>query len=190
MTFLLHCVLSPLRRPIMEKSFIFNSRVIAFSISRLALFLLLLVACTFNAFSQNTERHPELISQPGILITIVLILIPLLAVLALFVVKINRVVNRVDAKKDLNEAERFAEYLKALNADQINELHKQRDILNYTVPANELSGELATIDSRGLLSNINEKANIRFIAEKKRSLNRPPGRMGVCSYLKFCASLL
>lgn len=157
----------------MEKFLISSSRVIISSKSRRALLSLFLVAFTCNAFSQDLQEQPALISQPGILITIVLILIPLLAVLALFVVKINRFVYRVNSKKDLDEAERFAEYLKTLNAEQIGELQKQRDTLNYTVPRNELSGQLATVDSRGILSNVNQKANIRFIAEKKRSLNRP-----------------
>ena len=157
----------------MEKSLIFSSSVGRSLKSRRVLLSLFLVACTCNVFSQDIEGEPNLISQPGILITIVLILIPLLAVLALFVVKINRFVQRVGSKEDLEEAERFAGYLKSLNAEQIGGLQKQRDTLNYTVPANELSGNLATVDSRGILSNINQKANVRFITEKKRSLNRP-----------------
>lgn len=126
-----------------------------------------------NAFAQTNQEPVSLISQPGIIITILLLLIPLLGALILFVVKVNRVVERVGSKKDLDEAGRFAAYLKTLNAGQIAELEKRRATLNYSVPENELSGTLEPADRRGLLSNINEKANIRFITEKKRSLNRP-----------------
>ena len=136
-------------------------------------FLSLLPFIPLEAFAQTEQETVGLIGQPGIIITILLLLIPLLGALILFVVKINRVVEHVGSKKDLDEAGRFAAYLKTLDAEQIAELEKRRTTLNYTVPANELSGNLEPADRRGLLSNINEKANIRFIAEKKRSLNRP-----------------
>jgi len=123
--------------------------------------------------AQTTEVQPALLSQPGIIITILLLLIPLLAALVLFVVKMNRMVGRVGSRKDRDEARRFAAYLQTLNAEQITELEQRRNVLNYQVPPNELSGTLTPADKRGLLSNINEKANIRFIAEKKKSLNRP-----------------
>lgn len=137
-------------------------------------FILVVLALSSTSLSaQTTESQPALISQPGIIITILLLLIPLLAALILFVVKINSVVNRVGSKKDRDEAHRFAAYLKTLDGEQITELEKRRGSLNYQVPPNELSGTLTPADKRGLLSNINEKANIRFIAEKKKSLNRP-----------------
>jgi cytochrome c oxidase cbb3-type subunit 1 len=135
--------------------------------------LVFLALFSSSLFAQTTESQPALASQPGIIITILLLLIPLLGALILFVIKINGIVKRVGSKKDLDEAHRFAEYLKTLNSEQIAQLEKQRDSLNYQVPANELSGHLRPADSRGLLSNINTSANIRFITEKKRSLNRP-----------------
>lgn len=139
---------------------------------RTLLFTLLAFSST-NLFAQGDSTPGSLISQPGIIITILLLLIPLLGALILFVVKVNRVVKGVGTRKDLDEAGRFSAYLKTLNSDQIAELESHRKTLDYTVPANQLSGNLPPADSRGLISNVNEAANIRFIAEKKRSLNRP-----------------
>ena len=147
-------------------------RRLIFRIVPPVLFAILTLSST-NLLAQSAEKPGSLISQPGIIITILLLLIPLLGALILFVVKVNRVVDRAGSKKDLAEAGRFAAYLKTLNSEQIAELEKRRTTLDYAVSGNELSGNLQPADSRGLLGNINEKANIRFITEKKRSLTRP-----------------
>lgn len=131
----------------------------------------LIPACLF---AQPTNSSDEgLFTQPGVIITILLLLIPLLAAIVLVIIKTERVVRNLRNKKDIDEAGRFARYLKNLNSEQIDKLQKRKETLNYQLTNEELSGSLLAKDDKGLLSNINEEANIRFIAEKKRGLNRP-----------------
>ena len=122
--------------------------------------------------SENTD--PGLFARPGVIITVFLLLIPILAALVLVIYKTNGVVRSMRNVKDQNEADRFAKYLKTLNSDQIDELQKRKENLDYHLSNKELSGSLPSADKRGLLSNIQDEANIRFIAEKKKS-NKPTG---------------
>jgi cytochrome c oxidase cbb3-type subunit I len=46
-------------------------------------------------------------------------------------------------------------------------------VLDYKLTQNELSGSLPPNDDKGIITNVNEHANIRFIAEKRKALKRP-----------------
>ena len=120
-----------------------------------------------------TNSNSSIFTQPGVIITIALLLIPLLAAVVLVVIKAERVVRNLRDKRDHDEAGRFSRYLNSLNSKQIEELLKRKETINYQLTHTELSGSLPANDDKGLLSNVNEEANIRFIAEKKRGLNRP-----------------
>src|SRR5690606_19906929 len=118
------------------------------------------------------EAADSLFSLPGIIITIILLIIPLAGAFLLFAVKARNIFNRIQARKDTDEAVRFAEYLKKLDAEQLAVLRENKQIRNY-LPGGKLSGTLPPEDTLGLLSNINEHANLRFIAEKRKALKRP-----------------
>ena len=140
---------------------------------KMTLALFLSVSPVYLFAQPATNSNSSLFTQPGVIITIVLLLIPLLAAVVLVLIKAERVVRNLRDKRDIDEAGRFAKYLKGLNSEQIDELQKRKEILNYQLSHQELSGSLKAKDDKGLLSNVNEEANIRFIAEKKRNLNRP-----------------
>lgn len=134
----------------------------------------LLTFIPFYSSAQNSANsQSSIFTQPGIIITILLLLIPLLVAVVLVVGKAERVVRNLRNKRDLDEADRFASYLKSLNSEQILELQIRKESLDYQLSHKELSGSLPAKDDKGILSNINEQANIRFIAEKKKALNRP-----------------
>lgn len=135
--------------------------------------LMLSLSPLFASAQTATGTQSSLFTQPGVIITILLLLIPLLAAVVLIIIKAERVVRNLRDKKDLDEAGRFARYLKSLNSEQIRELERRRETLDYGLSNMELSGSLSAKDDKGLLSNVNEEANIRFIAEKKKALNRP-----------------
>ena len=127
----------------------------------------------FLSAQTASGTQSSLFTQPGVVITILLLLIPLLAAVVLIISKAERVVRNLRDKRDLDEAGRFARYLKSLNSEQIRELERHRETLDYRLSNMELSGSLSAKDDKGLLSNVNEEANIRFITEKKKALNRP-----------------
>lgn len=127
-----------------------------------------------SAFAQTDNVDNEsLMSMPGIIITITLLVIPLVAALFLVVVKANSLFKSIQSRKDTDEASRFAAYLKTLNAEQLSALQKHKEHQNYRLSGQELSGPFSPEDAKGLLSNINERENIRFIAAKRRALKRP-----------------
>ncbi|HYK76090.1 MAG TPA: cbb3-type cytochrome c oxidase subunit I [Daejeonella sp.] len=134
--------------------------------------LIILLVSSQPLLAQNTNQgKSDLLSQPGIIITILLLLIPLLAGILLFVVKAEKVVRGIRTRRDLHEADRLAEYLKTLNADQLEALKSGKNIADKESAA--VSESLPVSDTKGLLRNINEKANIRFIAAKRKALVRP-----------------
>lgn len=127
----------------------------------------------YSSAQTSANSQSSIFTQPGIIITILLLLIPLLVAVVLVVGKAERVVRNLRNKRDLDEADRFASYLKSLNSEQILELKIRKESLDYQLSHKELSGSLPAKDDKGILGNINEQANIRFIAEKKKALNRP-----------------
>lgn len=130
--------------------------------------------CSKTLFAQSTQKPVSLFSQGGIIITLILILTPILAGVILMAVKVSNVIKQYRLNKNLAEVERLTEYLKTLPAEEITAaLKKRKAILDYKVAQNELSGTLTPNDEKGIISNVNEHANIRFIAEKRKALKRP-----------------
>ena len=140
-----------------------------YSILLLAVFL-----CNSPAFSQTAENSRSFFTQPGIIITIVLILIPILAGLLIFSLRLKRIVNRVEEGKDKDEATRFAHYLANLEGDEIETvLEKKKKAAAFSLANNELSGDLPPSDDKGLISHVNEQTSMGFVATKKKALKRP-----------------
>ena len=141
--------------------------------------ILLLVVCstfiTTNLFAQTPGQKSEtLFSQGGIIITLILILTPILAGIILMIVKVANITKRYRLKLNHAEVDRFTEYLKTIPEEQIADaLRKRKAELDYKLTQNELSGNLPANDERGIVANVNETANIRFISEKRKALKRP-----------------
>lgn len=119
------------------------------------------------------ETDTGFFSQPGIVITLLLLFIPLIAALLLAVVKIIGMARNVQTKKEREEASRFTDYMKKLNSEQMGALQKHKATSDYRAGNGELSGPLAPNDVKGLLSNVNEHTNIRFIESKRKAVERP-----------------
>jgi cytochrome c oxidase cbb3-type subunit I len=141
-------------------------------------FLMLVLVSGLNptflyAQAVNAAGEPGLLSQPGIIITIILILIPLLSAILYMVVKANSLYYYLKSKKETDEANRFAAYLKTLDSTQIQQLQQQKGALDYKLKPGFFADAPQVQDDRGLLSNINEHANIRFIEAKRKALKRP-----------------
>ncbi|WP_235861386.1 cbb3-type cytochrome c oxidase subunit I [Pontibacter flavimaris] len=129
---------------------------------------------TIPLFAQSgSTADSDLIGLPGILITITLLIVPVVAALFLLVVKANALFKRIQNRKDTEEATRFADYLKTLNVEQLEALQNDKLHQEYHLNNRELSGPFAPEDSKGLLSSINEQANIRFIEAKRKAIVRP-----------------
>lgn len=142
------------------------------------LLLLMIAGATFfstGLFAQTPGKPPvTLFSEGGFVITLILILTPILAGILLMIVKVTNMTKRYRRNQNLAEVARLTEYLKTLPEEQITEaLRKRKATLDYKLTENELSGSLPANDDKGIISNVNEHANIRFIAEKRKALKRP-----------------
>lgn len=115
----------------------------------------------------------SLLAEPGIIITIILLLVPVLFALVFLVVKLIHALDRVKHQKDIEEAEALAAYLRSLPEEVVDtQLKKRKTALDYRLNHKELSGNEAAEDDRGLLQ-LNEQAGLPIVALKKKALPRP-----------------
>jgi cytochrome c oxidase cbb3-type subunit 1 len=137
-------------------------------------FTLITSLISSDLLAQGKDAQRSVFSEGGIIITLTLIFIPLLAIIILMIVKVGRMSRKFKARRNFEEAERMSAYLKSLPDEEITEALRQRkEALDYQISSGELSGDLPADDSRGILKNINEHANLRFIEEKRTGLDRP-----------------
>ena len=144
--------------------------------SKLLSFIVVLFFSMYNQnlFAQTGEKGRSFpFSDTGVIITIILILLPILAGIILMIVKVKNILRKRNNKKNIEEAEKLANYLKSMPDDEIAEvLIKRKAGLDYTLSNIELSGQLKAEDSKGLI-NINTNSSLPVFAIKKKALKRP-----------------
>lgn len=137
----------------------------------------LTLASTFfslSAQAQSPNTPSSLLGEGGIIITLVLILIPVIAGIILMIIKIRRVLKLYQNKRNLEEGEKLADFLSQTNEQQLEELLlKRKRALDYTLTHNELSGQLPPEDKKGLLTDINSSVALPLVAVKKKAVRRP-----------------
>jgi cytochrome c oxidase cbb3-type subunit 1 len=143
--------------------------------------LLLLLSVTLSiapggdlmAQGTGNPSSDSLLGETGILITIVLLMIPILAAIVLLIVKVINVRNQVRNRQNLEEAEKLAVYLRSLPDEEVNtELKRRKAALDYHLTHHELSGSQPAEDEMGLLQ-INSQMVLPLVASKKKALPRP-----------------
>ncbi len=128
---------------------------------------------TAMAQSLPVAENKTLLGEGGIIITIILILIPILAGLTLLFIKISHALNRQTNALLMEEAEKLSEYLATLPEEEIDTaLKKRKTALDYSLTHFELSGNRPAEDLKGLL-HINRSAGLPVVAVKKKALPRP-----------------
>lgn len=141
--------------------------------SKKILVLAVLLLITRVVFAQLPASKP-LISQPGIIITFILICIPFLASLILVTVKLSNLIKNKQNKNNITEANEFYNYLETLSASQtIIALAKRKAALDYRLTNTELAGTQPALDTKGLVNNVNLHANLPFVATKQKAIKRP-----------------
>ncbi len=128
---------------------------------------------TATAQAAPGAESGSLLSEGGIIITIVLVLIPILAALTILIVKIRNAMNQQRNRLRREEAEKLAAYLQSLPDEEVDTvLRKRKAALDYSLTHRELSGNEQAEDSKGLL-NINREPGVPIVAVKKKALPRP-----------------
>ena len=156
-------------------------------------FLIVSFLFSTSAFAQAAPQNESIFNDGGIIITLILILSPILAGVILMIIKVKNLSRKLRLKKDLVEAERVSNFLKSLPEDEITEaLKKRKEILDYKISQNSLSGSLPPEDKKGIIRNVNENANIRFIEEKRKAIARPevdPALSKLILWYLICATI-
>jgi cytochrome c oxidase cbb3-type subunit 1 len=117
------------------------------------------------------EQNTPLLAQPGILITLVLILIPLLAAFIFMVLQVRRTLLRLQWQKQPAAQADQLEYLEGESIDATRLQQKTNDA--YQLSGRELAGSSAPDDSRGIIQQASNEHAIPFVAEKKKAQPRP-----------------
>lgn len=124
--------------------------------------------------AQTGATQTNLFSETGIIITITLILVPILAGIGIMIVKLSAMLRRQRNREVLDEAEQLAAYLATLTDEQaLAELAKRKEALDYHLSDTELSGQQIPADNKGLISNVNTRTFLPFVSPKKKALKRP-----------------
>lgn len=124
--------------------------------------------------AQTGATKTNLFSETGIIITITLILVPILAGIGIMIVKLSAMLRRQRNREVLDEAEQLAAYLATLTDEQaLAELAKRKEALDYHLSDTELSGQQIPADNKGLISNVNTRTFLPFVSPKKKALKRP-----------------
>ena len=125
-------------------------------------------------FAQTGTSTKVVMSQPGIIITIVLLLIPVLLGVVYALILVNNGIKHYINSKKIVDAEKLATYIKTNEDSDLEiEIAKRKKSLDFELTNVELSGSEAPIDAKGLLHNVSDKHEVHFTALKKKAAQRP-----------------
>ncbi|MCF2518370.1 cbb3-type cytochrome c oxidase subunit I [Dyadobacter sp. CY351] len=129
----------------------------------------------FPSHAQWSQPTPDsLLSQGGIVITIVLIAIPVLAGAIFLFFKITSTLTGYRNQQRVAEAGRVAAYLNQIEGEALaTTLQQRKDALDFALSHNELSGALPANDHKGLINNVEHEASLPFVARKRKAQVRP-----------------
>lgn len=140
-----------------------------------ALISILIMGCGSVASAQTGKPTGSLFAEGGIIITLILIMIPIIAGIVLMIAKIRRVLRIYQDKQNLEEGEKFADYLRTSDPKELERLLlKRKEALDYSLTNSELSGSDVAEDDRGLVSAVNSSVDLPIVSAKKRAVKRPP----------------
>jgi cytochrome c oxidase cbb3-type subunit I len=132
----------------------------------------LLMSTSLSA--QVGQKSPELFTEPGIIITIVLLLIPLFVGVVYLIAKVSRLISQYGRKQKETEAQRLADYLLSADDAEIDySLSRKMATLKNPLTHHELSGIATAEDPAGILQPVQGDSSIRFVAAKKKAAKRP-----------------
>lgn len=117
--------------------------------------------------SMKLEDRP-LFEEPGILITIGLLAIPILFGLWMMVVQVRQLVKNQKAKLAKQDIDHLIHYFENLSEEDLEVFMQRKEALDYTLSHQELSGAQEALDKRGLISR-EERDVLPVVAAKKKN---------------------
>ncbi|WP_234108895.1 cbb3-type cytochrome c oxidase subunit I [Chryseobacterium sp. R2A-55] len=105
----------------------------------------------------------SLFGESGVQLTLLLILIPILAGLAIAVIRTYGTYKDLRSRRELKD---IRNKIKELTPEEVEHYKRREKELEYRIPENELSGSLPVSDQKGIITNINTVEEIRAIPHK------------------------
>ncbi len=137
-------------------------------------FLLLLFIVSPVAAQTAESMQKPLLGQPGIIITITLIMIPVVLGAIFALVQANNAVKVFQNKRKSKEAQLLAVKLRNNGGSELKEeLRKMQVREHFEMPPDVLSGSEMPADERGLVQNVSTEHEVHFTAVKKKATPRP-----------------
>ena len=125
-------------------------------------------------FAQTGTSTKVVMSQPGIVITIVLLMIPVLLGVVYALILVNNSIKHYLNSKKIVDAEKLATFITTNEDSDLEiEIAKRKKSLDFELTNVELSGSEAPVDAKGLLHNVSDKHEVHFTALKKKAAQRP-----------------
>jgi cytochrome c oxidase cbb3-type subunit 1 len=144
-----------------------------FSSSKKIITSLILVLFTSLANAQTEAEHP-IEQEPGIIITVILLLLPILLIAILIINKATKILRKLNNDKKIKTATEIAHQIKNnTNEDLEKQLLLRKQSLDFALNNDELSGTESVEDTKGIIKNVNDKHKVTFTAIKKKSNLRP-----------------
>ncbi len=133
----------------------------------------LLLGSTLHAQTGN-GKPVSLLSETGIIITLVLIMLPVLGGVVIMFFKVQHLVKQRRNKQNLQEADELVNYLTTeIDEQAVTALEKRKTALDYHLSHNELAGTMPPVDEKGIIANAGITSGLTFVALKKKALKRP-----------------
>ena len=146
------------------------------SLSILSSFFILLVFAAINPVAAQTVESMQkpLLGQPGIIITITLIMIPVVLGAIFALIQANNAVKVHQNKRRSKEAYLLAEKLRNNGGGKVQEeLRRMQLMERFEMPSDVLSGSEMPADERGIVQNVSTEHEVHFTAVKKKATPRP-----------------
>jgi hypothetical protein len=129
------------------------------------LFFLLLIS--EQSMAQNTVSNA--LSQPGIIGTIVLLIMIVGAIIVLITLKLSSFLRVLTNQQAVESNHQLEEGIINLSAEQLEEILYRKQAIEYTLSGNELAGLSIAKDERGLVNHISLDIHAPLVSEKKKS---------------------
>jgi len=122
----------------------------------------------------QAATRENILTQPGVLITFVLLFIPLLAGFLLLISKISTLLKKYQQSKIQVELQSIADNLgNDLFDDEVSVLNDRKKALRFQLSQHELAGKNIASDEKGLLNNIKIQHGTDIFPVKKKPIPRP-----------------
>ncbi len=162
--------------------------------SKLLLYLFLVLTPAISLAQGTAKNSDDWIFSPGVIGTIVLLLIVLLITFFILFIKLNDYLSSLKSKKLGQSNLEFNEELWKLDSDEIDEVLEQRKkALTYKLKGDELGSENKAKDTKGLVQRVQKNPSNSFFAEKKENplkYRNPAGAEKCCHLLSRSFGIL